>query len=180
MEKVAKVARVAKGWNSFNLFNLCNRSNRRLRRAGFSLVELLVAILLIFIVFAGWMRMNNIQAVNKESLRYAAVEKAAGMLDAIDAEKVQEQGLDLEGTYLRVKPDGSLEESDESTVLPLWQNSDKDGYGYQCHVLNDYASTETSQWGNSVWIVVDLFDNGIGFLDNRKPFTSLRIYCSKY
>jgi type II secretory pathway pseudopilin PulG len=59
---------------------------------GFSLVELLVASLIIMIIFISWLRIANFQAVRKESLRRLAIEKAAGYLDVM-AERRENIGV---------------------------------------------------------------------------------------
>ena len=146
------------------------RSGRRenAARSGATLVELCVAMLLLTIVFAGWVRMNNIQAVNKESLRYAAVEKAAGMLDAVATQKREDIKKDRkfrEGCYLQIMADGTIVQDGRrkgdvpiERILPLW--GDDVAIGYQCHVETGLVGDDAaSKWGNgSRWIVLDLFN----------------------
>lgn len=151
-------------------------------RSGASLVELCVAMLLVFIVFVGWVRMNNIQAVNKESLRYAAVEKAAGMLEAVDYYKLSEGAYDYDGTFLEILPSGEIAETPSDalrdTVLPLFDREIP--IGYQCHVIeNAVEDSSHSKWGSSAWVVMDLFDY-VGESDGMaRPFASVRIFCGR-
>ncbi len=66
---------------------VCGVDRRRHTCAGFSLVELLVASVIIVIIFIAWLRIANFQAVRKESLRRLAIEKAAGYLDVMTVER---------------------------------------------------------------------------------------------
>lgn len=53
--------------------------------AGFTLVELLVALLIVGIVVMGWWRITNATSPYREAQRRAAVEIAAGVLDVFPA-----------------------------------------------------------------------------------------------
>lgn len=148
-------------------------------RSGASLVELCVAMLLLAIVFAGWVRMNNIQAVNKESLRYAAIEKAAGMLEAIEADDIPGKRSKQNGMYLRIGDDGAVsqvKESPETAVMPLL--GEEVPIGYQIRVAQGVV--EGSRWGDeSLWLVCDLFDFYGERQAGAQPFTSLHVF-SRY
>ena len=135
--------------------------------------------LLLAIVFIGWVRMNNIQAVNRESLRYAAIEKAAGMLDAIEAKKQMKDGM-----YLRINDNGSVSPlsgpSAANTVHPLFD--DRIPIGYQLRVSKgDTSNPGLSTWGSasgsaSLWLVCDLFDFHGERQAEEAPFTSLNVF----
>lgn len=154
-------------------------------RSGTTLVELCVAMVLLVIVFTGWVRMNNIQAVNKESLRYAAIEKAAGMLEAVDYAKLSQEGMDVAGTVLTIDEAGDVHyisgESDGhpfGRVFPLF--ADHVQIGYQCHVKENMVGDSVwSKWGNSAWVQMDLFDR-VGDVRNEvDPFASIAIFCGQ-
>ena len=76
---------------------------------------------LLVIVFVGWVRMNNIQAVNKESLRYAAIEKAAGMLDAVAS--VKNAKTLRPGAYLRSKKTDRSRKLEDERERYRWKKS---------------------------------------------------------
>lgn len=120
-------------------------SSRGGGRSGVSLVEVMVSVLLLFIIFCGWFRMNNIQAVRKESYRYEAVERAAGMLDALSA-----------GAFIET-----------SGVLV------QDGDGHE--IIRYKIDTVGGKWfgTSSKWYEILLYDD-MGGVDGN-PFTSLRI-----
>lgn len=55
--------------------------------AGFTLVELMVSLLIVGIVMMGWWRIMNATSPYREAQRRAAVEVAAGILDAFPSYK---------------------------------------------------------------------------------------------
>ena len=146
-------------------------------RSGATLVELCVAMVLLVIVFVGWVRMNNIQAVNKESLRYAAIEKAAGMLDAVAS--VKNAKTLRPGAYLQIEEDGSFTQIGRRTgtvplekILPI--ASESVTIGYQCHV--EQGLVDDANWGTSTrWIVCDLFDEYGDCRSRVDPFSSFKM-----
>ena len=148
-------------------------------RSGVSLVELMVSILLLMIAFLGWMRMNNIQAVRKESLRYAAVEKAAGLLDAMmSQEKVE--GLTKSEKYNYQWTEGGLVKIKPNVIAPLWRDGEgatDDVPGYRI-VLEDRSGASSSRstfWNRGVWARMELFDSCRSG-GNNPPFACLRVF----
>lgn len=138
---------------------------------GFSLVELLVGMLLLAIVFCGWLSMNNIQQVSREALRYAAVEEAAGMLDALSS---LPGGGRAEGGY-RITPAGIPErlphEDDRGgVILPLGDGPDALGY---CLEIYDGDLPESDV--NWRWARVWLFDRCDMTAGVDEPFADFRV-----
>lgn len=158
-------------------------------RSGVTLVELCVATLILCIIFFGWTRINNIKAVNRESLRYAAVEKAAGMLESVDS---SEAG-NAPGIYFSVAGNGSLTKVGSSaqsgkppdSILPLFGNDCPVGYQFHTekgtkgsgyfHVVNPGMPNEHGD--ACLWLVVDLFDRHGSVRSDVDSFVSLRVFC---
>ena len=135
--------------------------------------------LLLAIVFIGWVRMNNIQAVNKESLRFAAIEKAAGMLETIDANRLNENGLLYPDTNIVIQSNGDVSGASEEDILPLFDSTIP--LGYRCHV-EGAVSPAAETWGTlGLWISMELFErNGSdGAKHAVAPFSTLRLFCTQ-
>ncbi len=60
-----------------------NAIKKQTGQNGYSLTELLIATFLLASVFCGWLTTGHYRPVERESLRYAATEEAAGLLDAL-------------------------------------------------------------------------------------------------
>ncbi len=149
--------------------------SRRGARSGVTLVELLVCTLLLAIVFCCWAAMNNIQGVRRESLRYAAVEKAAGILDlAAGMElKTQSQGPRF---YELNESKGELEDQNgkegDDAVRALWSGQT---IGYRLWAENrGWGGGARYAWTNGTWAVICLYDT-LSDADGQKPFAELRI-----
>ena len=170
------------------------------QRTGATLVELIVCLILLAILFTGWVRINNVQALRKESLRYAAVEKAAGIMDAIDAEDVQPYASKVtqKSVEFQILPDGSIESAslwkNGSRIIRPFFNEDFP-IGYQCHteIVEDSNPAELGnqdvRFGKTIWLVVDLFDvhgdlnehgETLELPSRPRPFTSLRSMIRRY
>ena len=150
--------------------------------AGFSLIELLVATLLIMIVFVAWMRVSNFQAIRKESFRRAAIEKAAGYLD------VMAPSGKASGFYKIVYSGGNyLVQTNPASgyLLPIFGEAD---YPSSCpvgYVLWVESRPATNGWPSGRWAVVSLYDK-YGMTTNEityggasslvRPFSSLSVF----
>jgi hypothetical protein len=135
--------------------------------AGFSLIELMVGTLLIVIVFISWLRICNFQAIRKESLRLAGIEKAAGYLDFM-AEQTEGPG------YYRIDFTNQAYQagSTDSTVKPLFDATDL--IGYTLWVESRVAS---GGWPNANWAVISLYDeHGVATNDAGRPFSTMSVF----
>jgi hypothetical protein len=142
-------------------------------RAGFSLIELVATILLLIIVFSAWVNISNFQAVRKESLRRAALEEAAGMLDFVSREK-------LTPGYHRVYFDevGQVYEHEKTSgggvpnpcIHAMFEESDPIGY-----ILRVEKRTVGGWPANEEWAEIQLYDQH-GVADPGRPFSRLAVY----
>ncbi len=143
--------------------------DRHKGRAGFSLVEILVATVILVIIFTGWLRIANFQAIRKESLRRAAIEKAAGYLDVM----VGSPSLS-DKRYYRINWTNSnfkVDEAEDEHVYELFNNDLLIGYTLQ--VLLNYQE----DWpAGSKWAVIKLYDrNGIPETEAGRPFSTMSV-----
>jgi prepilin-type N-terminal cleavage/methylation domain-containing protein len=149
--------------------------------SGFSLVELLVATVIIVIVFISWLRISNFQAIRKESLRRAAIEKAAGYLDYMVDQGGTTAGkaytISFSGTYSVGPPS---DPSDASyRIPPLFEESDP--IGYVLRVVQDWPHQANwpvgHGWPNSRWAVIQLYDeHGVSVSDAGRPFSTMSVF----
>lgn len=144
-------------------------------RAGFSLVELLVASMIIVIIFIAWLRIANFQAVRKESLRRLAIEKAAGYLD------VMAELRPGEGTYQIVfDPTNSYTTtSAQNEVVPLFE--DQPGSpGYVLRVMPTDEITDIlahDGWPDGRWAIIQLYDeHGVPTNEAGRVFSTMSVY----
>lgn len=72
---------------------------------GVTLVELLVALLILFFVCASWPTIFQVLSTNRESYRREAVERLAGMMDVISQEGLKSRGYQR-NTYWHFGSDG--------------------------------------------------------------------------
>ena len=107
---------------------------------GYSLVEFLVAMLILALVSLSWLTIIQVQSANRESYRREAVERLAGMMDVIS-----QRGLDIDvrqsAVVFRFK-DGIMTESTDSdevkTVVPLFLPSESSiGYRLMAKKFSD-------------------------------------------
>ena len=123
--------------------------------AGFTLVELLVALLIVGIVMMGWWRIMNATSPYREAQRRAAVEIAAGVLDVFPATAMAGRWqVDSEGVITPTPlssrfsfPAGWL--PPESTIRYSLRSE---------KVLVDGGRKGWSHAGDNWWAKVDLYD----------------------
>lgn len=136
----------------------------------------MVGIVLLAIVFGGWLSMNNIPQIARESKRYSAVESAAGMLEALSAIP---DGDNAPGVYEMVRggvPDriGEKRLGGIKHVFPIAESQDPIGYWLE---IEDARSPDGSLKGR--WARVRLFDNAEMDIVNDEPFTEFRVLVGK-
>lgn len=134
-------------------------------QAGFSLVELLVAMLLIVIIFTAWFRIGNFQTIRKESLRRVALEKAAGYLDIM-------AGCSSNSGAYRIVFEANDYEVQEASGLVQPMGSPLDPVGY---VLRVEERAATNGWPASRWATIRLYDEH-GISPTNTSFSQLSVY----
>jgi type II secretory pathway pseudopilin PulG len=162
-----------------------------LRAAGFSLVELLVATLLLVIIFIGWLNICNFQAIRKESLRRLAVEKAAGYLDimASSGKTVDFYEISFDGSQYHIDKKNNNAQEGGTPIWPRPMFDPVEPIGYVLEVINNYTNQphgEPPGWPNgSRWAVIRLYDqHGTGLKNpdyietntGEKPFSTMSIF----
>jgi prepilin-type N-terminal cleavage/methylation domain-containing protein len=156
------------------------QSQNKGSRKGFTLVELMVAALLIVIIFVAWLRIANFQAIRKESLRRVAIEKAMGYLDYIAGDSQ----LVTAGTagYCRVR-DGAVYSKEwypglnDPYVEPLFRADESIGYLLTV-ATRVQAGLEHENWpDNGYWAVIALYDkHGVHASEAGRVFFKLSSY----
>lgn len=133
-------------------------------RSGLTLVELLVALVISCIVFSAWMNICNIQAVRKESLRFEAVERAAGILDMVNLDKFLNKSP-KQGYYslpvpfdLNTGKLNLLSGADQNWVWPLFMNQDPARFPIGYRIRVDISGETGDDWEDGVWVFVELYD----------------------
>lgn len=146
---------------------------------GYSLVEFLVAMLILALVSLSWLTIAQVQSANRESYRREAVERLAGMMDVIS-----QQGWDYEkytiGSAWCFKGGLPEKSSDARTVNPVFsQTESMIGYRLTVRGVKDVGdlisrSVEDSQKernvlsrGNPPVLIGELFDQ-FGTLDREE------------
>ncbi len=146
-----------------------------IRQAGASLVELMVATLLAVIIFVGWLKIANFQAIRKESLRRVAIEKAAGYLD------IMARAGQGDGTY-RIEWSTNLLEYVLSPVAadvqPMFDGDGLVGYVLRVTSQTNNIPAHSGKWNtNKVWAVIDLYDkNGVSTSEAGRPFSTMSVF----
>lgn len=156
--------------------------------SGATLVEVMVSVLLLFIIFCSWAAMNNVQAVRKESFRYAAVEKAAGMLDAMDRDsgtvvkigKIEKVTSLTKDRSYRFSDGQWLIVSDEDELTRLFPESDDVEIGYRVRTKTpeDIAGGDSS-WRSGMWAEVELYDDWRRKASKQTPFSRFRMFVKR-
>jgi prepilin-type N-terminal cleavage/methylation domain-containing protein len=155
------------------------RSRHRPARRGFSLVELLIATLLIVIIFLGWLQIANFQAIRKESLRRLALEKAAGYLDVMSQLRpgAGQYRINFDGdTYMAVVEQSAL-------PLPLFTNANESSSspGYVLRVMPTSQITSIlphQDWPPAGrWALIELYDqHSLPTNESGRVFSRLSVF----
>lgn len=126
--------------------------------------------------------MNNIQAVRRESCRYAAVEKAAGILDAMTSPSgyADESEMAIPGALYKLDGDGRLLVLDcfegdetETAVHPMWPGDADSAVGYRIRVSRKDGNQ--SGWTNGSWGVVSLYPSWLEPSTAQKPYAEFKV-----
>ena len=139
---------------------------------GFSLVELLVAMTILAFVFCGWLNLANIQPVSKESMRYAALEEAAGILDAASLLTSPSEGL-----YGDSGTNG-LERIAAATDKRIcaFRSTGESAPGYRLTIERKEPGGTASA---GLWATMRLYDAPFGDATTDKPFSEFTLFIGK-
>lgn len=159
---------------------------RFVARRGVTLIELLIAMLVLAIACVAWLRIIGIQSARKEARRREAVERLAGMMDAFMAQssdgriaigtggsskKIVDQ-MNHNKSYYKVERNstGLVFDFSTSTQAELFDSArielepelDLSPIRYQLYVtpkgsLEDEAELGNG-WGDKIWLVGKLYD----------------------
>jgi prepilin-type N-terminal cleavage/methylation domain-containing protein len=77
-------------------------------RRGVTLVELMIAMLILTIVCISWLKIIGIQSARKEARRREAVERLAGMMDAFMYEMRKGGNVGRQGATYKIKMEGDV------------------------------------------------------------------------
>ena len=168
--------------NRFKPGTSCGRISAR---RGVSLVELLIAMLILALVCIAWLEIIGIQSARKEARRREAVERLAGMMDAFMYVK---KSSSIPAGYYECVTITNVESGvpvpeitfnkKEPKVYPLF-SSDISPIGYSLQVVkkSDLPNTErfAGEWGSSSWLVGSLYNQSDVAPQGQKAFFSLPV-----
>ena len=100
---------------------------------GYSLVEFLVAMLILALVSLSWLTIAQVQSANRESYRREAVERLAGMMDVISSMKLTKNDV-RSGKVAWRFDEGQPCKADLKVVNPLFNLTDS-SIGYRIRVM---------------------------------------------
>ena len=149
-------------------------------RPGVTLVELLVAMLILTIVCISWLQIIGIQSARKEARRREAVERLVGMMDAYMY--IAHKGLTpISVGGLEMKNKGhviSFDHVGTNTVFRVFE--DDSPIGYQLCIENFESIPESSRfgenWGTAAyWLVGRLYESSGNVSEVGRPFFSLPV-----
>ena len=164
---------------------------RFVARRGVTLVELMIAMLILTIVCIAWLEIIGIQSARKEARRREAVERLAGMMDAFMYSKKDLRSVDVGSYYFDEKEIATNNNivikfaSGTQTVRPVFEDGISP-IGYQLLVVEDdwvknncgWLREEIDCWGTSRrgWLVGRLFEHNKMVSESEKPFFSLPVF----
>ena len=160
---------------------------------GVTLVELMIAMLILTLVCIAWLEIIGIQSARKEACRREAVERLAGMMDAFMYVKQGSKNSSLVGWHHVKNASGHMEMTDETTlafeknsatgdasaVYPVYKD-DISPVGYQLRVVKRSEMSKMGlsiddKWGNNSYWLVGLLYNHHGSEDVGNPFFTLSV-----
>ncbi len=151
-------------------------------RRGVTLVELLIAMLILALVSVAWLEIIGVQSARKEARRREAVERLAGMMDAFMYENRKNMEI-AEGGYYMVTNKSELFET-TSDVKPIYSDGGS-SIGYQLRVVT-IPTDDTEKpilngmlkkyWGTKKWLVGCLYDKHGVKTEVGNPFFVLPAY----
>ena len=163
-------------------------------RRGVTLVELMIAMLILAIVCISWLQIIGIQSARKEARRREAVERLAGMMDAFmyNHRKGQDEfstGVNP-GYYYYMELDENnktvrfISAKKDDAVRALFEN-DVSPIGYQLQVVekkdlpdnNRFSGFEANGTRTSpLWLVGRLYNHNGSSSEAGKPFFTLPVF----
>jgi len=161
-------------------------------RRGVTLVELMIAMLILAIVCVAWLEIIGIQSARKEARRREAVERLAGMMDAFmdyhkDKYTKKKKDKNIQKGCYTLQIDGSGVSSVPvgDSVLNLVFTNDAT-ICYRLCVVNGLPNEElldnqdlmTGGWANKKWLIGKLYDLDSPhdiLLKSDKPFFTLPV-----
>ena len=160
-------------------------------RRGVTLVELMIAMLILTLVCIAWLEIIGIQSARKEARRREAVERLAGMMDAFmyscrsgefdqGTAEVCFDGYQMvrEGDRLFFKNDNNT--SSTGVVHPLFENGESP-IGYQLCIVEKTSLPNAhlfTGWDpeSGRWLVGQLYEHNGSVEEAGKPFFTLPVY----
>ena len=166
-----------------------NASPVRLRfpaHSGVSLVELMIAMLILTLVCVAWLQIIGIQSARREARRREAVERLVGMMDAfLYAQKTvsNSQGGNWEVVSALGSKSLAVQPKRETNHVYALFDADVSPIGYQLTVCSREERPQGalfgSEWDASVskrWLVGRLFDRSGDISEVGKPFFVLPVH----
>lgn len=155
---------------TIRLFHIRSASKRRgdtlparlrfVARRGVTLVELMIAMLILTIVCISWLEIIGIQSARKEARRREAVERLAGMMDAFMYEQKSVSSFSSCGYYIEDEGNGNISFPKTDRVMPVFEE-DVSPIGYQLRVVKStdpLVKDMIENWGNKYWLIGLLYD----------------------
>ncbi len=139
----------------------------------------MVATLLGIIVFVGWVKICNFQAIRKESLRREALERAAGMLDYMTTTNPPPAGaVPFTKYYTFTFTNNSyviVEIVTNGMPIPQPMMTETNPIGYRLSCFRDANWNTIGNWPlNSRWAKIELFDRHSA-VDPGRSFSTLSV-----
>ena len=163
-------------------------------RRGVTLVELMIAMLILAIVCISWLQIIGIQSARKEARRREAVERLAGMMDAfmymgrsgeIDAKSITANKSYVMSLTTEDRRFDFKRSNNADRIEPLFGEIDNDGVrvspiGYRLYVTARAKLDESDKfgdnWGSCKWLVGELYNHSDCSKDEAgNPFFTLPV-----
>ncbi len=154
--------------------------------SGVSLVELMIAMLILTLVCVAWLQIIGIQSARKEARRREAVERLVGMMDAF---MYMNRGVNPSvGAYYmsRTGAQTITFHSDSGTdIVHSMFDQDISPIGYQLRVIDSEILPDQTRvgtgWGSRrKWLVGMLYGSSGSVEESGKPFFTLPVYMLGY
>ena len=113
---------------------------------GYSLVEFLVAMLILALVSLSWLTIIQVQSANRESYRREAVERLAGMMDVISMYGLAGNGFKA-GTAWAFEDGNLISLADGKAVKPIFDPVES-SIGYRLRIKKASEVNDLISYGN--------------------------------
>lgn len=155
-------------------------------RSGVTLVELMIAMLVLAIVCIAWLEIIGIQSARREARRREAVERLAGMMDAFmydirSSFSLSEKYYEMQTSKTQPGVLISFKQVSGSglELFPVFDEN-VSPIGYRLGVVKQDDLREPDRfgdsWGNCKWLVGELYDrSGCLKQDDEEPFFYLQV-----